>query len=110
VLTLFQAEWCPYSAAVRERLTELGVDFVARQVAPWPEQRVDVDEIPTLETDDGTRISGTREIFDHLRGYEAGPFAADHRARYAEHRQARERDATGAILAKASPVDERATP
>jgi glutaredoxin len=32
VLTLYQAEWCPYSSAVRQRLTELGIDFVAKQV------------------------------------------------------------------------------
>ena len=39
MLTLYQAEWCPFSSAVREVLTELGLDFVARQVEPWPEQR-----------------------------------------------------------------------
>ena len=63
MLNLYQAEWCPYSSAVRERLTELGLDFVARQVAPWPEERhqlVDktgTDEIPVLE-DDGTFYTG----------------------------------------------------
>jgi hypothetical protein len=31
MIELFQAEWCPYSSAVRERLTELGIDLVARQ-------------------------------------------------------------------------------
>ena len=39
MLTLYQAEWCPFSSAVREILTEFGLDFVARQVEPWPEQR-----------------------------------------------------------------------
>ena len=29
MLTLYQAEWCPFSSAVREVLTELGIDFVA---------------------------------------------------------------------------------
>jgi glutaredoxin len=33
VLELWQAEWCPYSHRVRQRLTELGLDFVAHQVA-----------------------------------------------------------------------------
>ena len=47
MIILYQAEWCPYSSKVRERLTELGVDFVARQVEPWPEQRMDVQEIPS---------------------------------------------------------------
>jgi glutaredoxin 3 len=39
VIELFQAEWCPYSHRVRQRLTELGVDFVARQVEPEPDSR-----------------------------------------------------------------------
>ena len=38
-VTLYQAEWCPFSSAVREVLTELGLDFVARQVEPWPKER-----------------------------------------------------------------------
>ena len=33
MLTLYQAEWCPFSSAVREILTELGLDFVARHNA-----------------------------------------------------------------------------
>jgi glutathione S-transferase len=104
MLTLFQAEWCPYSAAVRERLTELGLDFVARQVAPWPEQRDEVHDIPTLVTEDGHRIGGTREIFEHLRRYDPGPYEAEHRERYAEHAGARQRDVTGTLLAKAAPL------
>ena len=39
VLTLYQAEWCPYSARVRMRLTELGLPFVAKQVEPRQEDR-----------------------------------------------------------------------
>ena len=39
MLELFQAEWCPYSHRVRQRLTELGVDFVARQVEAEPDDR-----------------------------------------------------------------------
>lgn len=104
MLTLFQAEWCPYSSAVRERLTELGVDFIARQVEPWPEQRTEVDEIPTLVTGEGTRIAGAREIFAYLGAFDDGPFAAQHRERYADHAEARMRDATGVILQKAAPL------
>ena len=37
MLTLYQAEWCPFSSAVREILTELGLDFVARQVEACPQ-------------------------------------------------------------------------
>jgi len=41
VITLYQAEWCPFSSSVRERLTELGVDFVARQVQPKEDERTE---------------------------------------------------------------------
>ena len=40
MIELYQAEWCPFSAAVRERMTELRLEFVAHQVAPWPEERI----------------------------------------------------------------------
>src|SRR6266545_6461943 len=39
VLELYQAEWCPYSHRARQRLTELGVEFVARQVEADPDER-----------------------------------------------------------------------
>jgi len=45
MLTLYQAEWCPFSSAVRELLTELGLDFVARQVEPWPSERARLREL-----------------------------------------------------------------
>lgn len=32
MLELWQTEWCPSSRRVRERLTELGVDYLIRQV------------------------------------------------------------------------------
>jgi hypothetical protein len=32
MLELWQTEWCPASRRVRERLTELGVDYVVGQV------------------------------------------------------------------------------
>jgi glutathione S-transferase len=95
MLTLYQAEWCPYSTAVRELLTELGLDFVARQVAPWPEQRdalrsaAGTDAIPILETDDGRFFRGTPEIFAYLATLSAWPYADDHRRRFMEHAPAR---------------------
>ena len=64
---LYQAEWCPHSHRVRQRLTELGVSFVARQV---PAERVDreelrrktgSEEIPALLLEDGTAITGDAE-------------------------------------------------
>src|SRR3989441_10605459 len=104
VLTLFQAEWCPFSSAVREVLTELGLEFVARQVEPWPEQRDELrsvagsDLIPVLQVEDGRVFRGTREIFAHLREREPWRYAAAHRRRFAAHRDARESDVPGQLL------------
>ena len=59
MLSLYQAEWCPYSSRVRQRLTELGVTFAA---VPVPAQRIDreemrrkvgTDEIPALLLENG---------------------------------------------------------
>jgi glutaredoxin len=110
VIELYQAEWCPYSSAVRERLTELGIDFVARQVAPWPEQRtalverVGVDSIPVLVVDGDVHV-GTRKIFAFLDRLELPPSGSEHRARYHEHGPARHGDVTGRLLEQAAPVD-----
>jgi glutathione S-transferase len=104
VLTLYQAEWCPFSSAVREILTELGLDFVARQVEPWPEQRAGLeaafgaDEIPILETEDGRFFVGTRAIYDHLRELEAWEHGPEHRGRFLAHLPARESDAAGRLV------------
>ncbi len=103
-LTLYQAEWCPFSSAVREVLTELGLDFVARQVEPWPEQRsglkqvAETDQIPTLVAEDGQTYHGTRAIFNHLRAREGWDHAAAHRRRFADHQDARESDVTGQLI------------
>lgn len=104
VLTLYQAEWCPFSSAVREVLTELGVAFVARQVEPWPEERNELravtgaDQIPVLQTEDGRLYRGTREIFAHLHERDPWRFAAAHRRRFADHRDARASDASGQLI------------
>ena len=73
MIQIFQAEWCPFSAVVRQRLTELGIDFIARQVAPEREDRdamraeVGDDSIPAVLLEDGTVLSGdTREILQAL--------------------------------------------
>jgi len=104
LVTLYQAEWCPFSSAVREVLTELGIDAVMRQVEPWPQQRerlrelAGTDQIPVMRTEDGRFLRGTREIFAHLRERDPWRFAAAHRRRFADHREARESDATGKLL------------
>ena len=105
VVELYQAEWCPFSSAVRQRLTELGVDFIARQVAPFPEDRDGDHEIPLLVTEDGERFEGTDAVFGYLATLEGGSWERDHRDRYAEHEEARRRDATGKLLEKNAPLD-----
>ncbi|MDX6591936.1 MAG: uncharacterized protein QOJ13_1132 [Gaiellales bacterium] len=104
LVTLYQAEWCPLSSAVREVLTELGIDVITRQVEPWPEQRARLravagtDMIPVLQTEDGEIFRGIREIFAHLQSREPWGYAASHRQRYADHGDARESDASGQLL------------
>jgi glutathione S-transferase len=98
MLTLYQAEWCPYSSAVRERLTELGLDFVARQVEPREAERTEVDEIPTLETEDGIRFEGTATIFEFLRTLDPWKHERAHRAQYRAHAEARRNEVTARIL------------
>jgi uncharacterized protein len=104
MVTLYQAEWCPFSSAVREVLTELGIDFVARQVEPWPQQRTELkalagnEVIPVLQEEDGSLYRGTRAIFAHLREREPWQFEAAHRRRFIAHRDARESDVPGQLL------------
>jgi glutaredoxin len=105
VLTLYQAEWCPYSSAVRERLTELGIDFVAKQVAPRQEEREGEHEIPLLVTGQGERHEGTRAVFAYLRGLSGGKWEAEHRDQYAEHAEDRREGTTAKVLEKLAPLD-----
>jgi glutathione S-transferase len=70
---LYQAEWCPHSRRVRQRLTELGVSFIARQVPADPADREELrrktgdDEIPALVLEDGRVVNESAdEIIAHL--------------------------------------------
>jgi glutathione S-transferase len=91
-IELYQAEWCPHSSRVRQRLTELGVSFVARQV---PAERVDreelrrktgSEEIPTILLEDGTAISEPDEIIEYLEAnYRERADAEEHRERAEAH-------------------------
>jgi len=63
MIKLYQAEWCPYCARVRARMTELGLSYINVNV---PTSRVDRRElievsgqvgIPTLVTEDGAIIA-----------------------------------------------------
>ena len=67
MIQVYQAEWCPYSHLVREKLTEIGVDYVCRQVEPNPRDRKALEElsgrrsIPVVVLEDGRVLSGETE-------------------------------------------------
>jgi glutaredoxin len=86
-LELWQAEWCPESSRVRQRLTELGISFVARQIPADRDARTALEaatgqrSIPALTTD-GDVFLGDTEILAFLDLQFAEPDgAAEHRAR-----------------------------
>jgi glutathione S-transferase len=92
VIELYQAEWCPYSRRVRMRLTELGVDFVARQVeAERPNrnamlERTGSDSIPVLVTEDGDAVTDFDAILAWLdEHYEETPDTGRQRAQIRAH-------------------------
>jgi glutathione S-transferase len=94
MLDLFQAEWCPSSARVRERLTELGIDYVIRQVPVEREARrvlrdsVGALTIPALRLENGSAIVGEENILAYLGGYTIeSPEAEAHRQRAAKARR-----------------------
>ena len=68
MLELWQTEWCPASRRVRQRLTELGVDYLIRQVPVEKEQRdalldaTGSETIPALVFDNGEIAVGEDAI------------------------------------------------
>ena len=89
-MELYQAEWCPHSHKVRQRLTELGLDFVARQVPAEPDERetlreaAGTNEIPVLVTDDGETLKGEEQILPYLDRFHERDDAGRHRAKARE--------------------------
>ncbi len=88
MIELHQAEWCPECARVRQRLTELGVDFIARQVPVEREARERVRAasgqvgVPTLVNEAGEAFVGEDEILAFLAALSEEPAgAAAHRAK-----------------------------
>jgi glutathione S-transferase len=110
MLALYQAEWCPYSSAVRQRLTELGIDFVAKQVAPRQRDREGEHEIPLLVTEDGERYEGTDEIFEYLATLPPGESEREHRAQHRAHRADRARETTAHVLGEHAALTVTAPP
>jgi glutaredoxin len=86
-MELYQAEWCPYSHKVRQRLTELGLDFIARQVPADPDERgamvqaTGTNEIPVLVTDGGEILRGEDEIMPWLGRFDERDDAEEHRGK-----------------------------
>jgi glutathione S-transferase len=72
MLELFQTEWCPASRRVRQRLTELGLDYVNRQVPVEREARTALREatgtntIPALRLENGSAVVGEENIVVYL--------------------------------------------
>jgi glutathione S-transferase len=64
MLELFQTEWCPASRRIRQRLTELGLDYLNHEVPVEREARTVLfalggsDSVPTLLTEDGAALVG----------------------------------------------------
>ncbi len=95
MIELYQAEWCPYSSRVRQRLTELGISFIARQVPADAADREELrrktgsDEIPAL-IDDGEAVTGDAdELIAYLdRAHSERADAEEHRRQALLHERA----------------------
>jgi glutathione S-transferase len=89
-MELYQAEWCPHSHRVRQRLTELGLDVLLRQVPADPAERQELErvsgtnEIPVLVLEDGAAVCGDDQILEHLDRFPERDDAGEHRAKARE--------------------------
>jgi glutathione S-transferase len=81
-LELWQTEWCPASHRVRQRLTELGLPYLARQVPVEREDRAELttatgqQSIPVLVADSEV-ITGEDTIVTYLNTYYTEPADAE---------------------------------
>jgi len=94
MLELWQTEWCPASRRIRERLSELGIDYLTRQVPVDKDQRAALrektgtDTIPALVPDHGSALIGENEICRYLDGHFPIPAEAEaHRLKAANARR-----------------------
>jgi glutathione S-transferase len=94
MLELYQTEWCPASRRVRERLTELGLDYLVHQVPVEREARTTLlkatgaDAIPALLLEDGSAVVGEEAIEAYLDGRFDEPLEAEaHRLKAAKARR-----------------------
>jgi glutathione S-transferase len=92
---LWQTEWCPASRRVRQRLTELGIDYLIRQVPVEKDERVLVrrrtgtQTIPVLVAAGERPLVGEEAILAHLDSHE--PVTAEARAHRLKAEKARRR-------------------
>jgi glutathione S-transferase len=94
MLELWQTEWCPASQRIRARLTELGIDYVTRQVPVDKteraalRQRTGSEAIPALVLENGTATIGEDAIRRYLDEQIAEPPGAEaHRLKAAKARR-----------------------
>ncbi len=106
-LELWQTEWCPASHRVRQRLTELGLAYVVRQV---PVERADraalvaatgQDSIPALVAD-GEVVAGGEAIVSYLNTHFTQPPEAEHQRAKAARAKRKELERACLELAAAS--------
>jgi len=95
VYELWQTEWCPASRRVRQRLTELGIDYLTRQVPVEKDDRVllrertGTDTIPALLAPGEKPLIGEEPILAYLNTHE--PVPAEARAHRLKAEKARRR-------------------
>ena len=95
MLELWQTEWCPASRRVRQRLTELGIDYLTRQVPVEKDDRVllvertGTDTIPVLTVPGDEPVIGEEAILAYLAEHE--PVPAEARAHQLKAEKARRR-------------------
>ncbi len=71
LLELYQFEGCPFCGKVRQKMTELGLDFIARQVNPNDRTRVEEvsgqEGVPVLkDPNTGTVMPESDDIVEYL--------------------------------------------
>ena len=82
-LELWQTEWCPASHRVRQRLTELGLTYVAHQVPVEADERTELEAqtgqrtIPVLLTADGQIVRDEQAIISYLESHYQDPAGAE---------------------------------
>jgi glutathione S-transferase len=104
---LWQTEWCPASHRVRQRLTELGLSYIAHQVAVEPEARAELfaatgrTSIPVLVADDEV-VTGEDAILPYLNGRFTEPHDAPTQRQKAAKAKHKELEAACPKLAAAT--------